>query len=259
MSGQAAEPLTLSRGGSPASLFPWLESKKEKKTTVTYGRKCSELSENLRLLGLSVRTYLESCELPGAQFARTWSVRDTLSPFLILKLRLSERRIGGNECSLWQTPNVPNGGRVNPPDMTPTGMMPDGRKRQVGLEHQVRMTEQGLWPTPTARDYKDGSAESCKNVPVNGLLGRAVHLWATPNARDGRGPTGFTNQPSLPNQVRMFPTPRAQSATGPSQTATRQGAPDLQTVAGGQLNPTWVEWLMGFPLGWTDLNASETP
>jgi hypothetical protein len=27
----------------------------------------------------------------------------------------------------------------------------------------------------------------------------------------------------------------------------------------GQLNPTWVEWLMGYPLGWTDLNASETP
>ena len=27
----------------------------------------------------------------------------------------------------------------------------------------------------------------------------------------------------------------------------------------GALNPTWVEWLMGFPLGWTDLNASETP
>ena len=28
---------------------------------------------------------------------------------------------------------------------------------------------------------------------------------------------------------------------------------------GGQLNPTWVEWLMGFPTGWTDLEASETP
>ena len=24
---------------------------------------------------------------------------------------------------------------------------------------------------------------------------------------------------------------------------------------GGSLNPTWVEWLMGFPLGWTDLGA----
>jgi DNA (cytosine-5)-methyltransferase 1 len=22
---------------------------------------------------------------------------------------------------------------------------------------------------------------------------------------------------------------------------------------GGSLNPTWVEWLMGFPTGWTDL------
>lgn len=21
----------------------------------------------------------------------------------------------------------------------------------------------------------------------------------------------------------------------------------------GQLNPDWVEWLMGFPIGWTDL------
>jgi hypothetical protein len=28
---------------------------------------------------------------------------------------------------------------------------------------------------------------------------------------------------------------------------------------GGKLNPTWVEWLMGFPLGWTDLEDSETP
>lgn len=26
----------------------------------------------------------------------------------------------------------------------------------------------------------------------------------------------------------------------------------------GPMNPTWVEWLMGFPIGWTDLSASET-
>jgi len=24
---------------------------------------------------------------------------------------------------------------------------------------------------------------------------------------------------------------------------------------GGKLNPTWVEWLMGYPIGWTDLNS----
>ena len=26
----------------------------------------------------------------------------------------------------------------------------------------------------------------------------------------------------------------------------------------GQMNPEWVEWLMGYPIGWTELNASET-
>jgi DNA (cytosine-5)-methyltransferase 1 len=28
---------------------------------------------------------------------------------------------------------------------------------------------------------------------------------------------------------------------------------------GGTLNPTWVEWLMGFPLGYTNLADSATP
>ena len=27
---------------------------------------------------------------------------------------------------------------------------------------------------------------------------------------------------------------------------------------GGKLNPTWVEWLMGWPLGWTDLKPLVT-
>jgi hypothetical protein len=32
----------------------------------------------------------------------------------------------------------------------------------------------------------------------------------------------------------------------------------MQAGNGGKLNPTWVEWLMGFPTGWTDLEDSET-
>jgi len=27
----------------------------------------------------------------------------------------------------------------------------------------------------------------------------------------------------------------------------------------GSLNPAWVEWLMGYPIGWTDLEDSEMP
>ena len=31
--------------------------------------------------------------------------------------------------------------------------------------------------------------------------------------------------------------------------------------AGGYLNPRWIEWLMGFPVGWCELPSkpSETP
>jgi hypothetical protein len=34
---------------------------------------------------------------------------------------------------------------------------------------------------------------------------------------------------------------------------------DYVSAGNGSLNPTWVEWLMGFPIGWTDLEDSETP
>jgi len=30
---------------------------------------------------------------------------------------------------------------------------------------------------------------------------------------------------------------------------------NLSAATGGQLNPPWVEWLMGFPIGWTDLEG----
>ena len=58
----------------------------------------------------------------------------------------------------------------------------------------------------------------------------------------------------LANAVKMYPTPKAQNARGAGQKH-GNGGPSLDAVVGGQLNPTWVEWLMGFPIGWTDLNA----
>jgi hypothetical protein len=29
---------------------------------------------------------------------------------------------------------------------------------------------------------------------------------------------------------------------------------NIQPYSGGRLNPEWVEWLMGWPIGWTSLN-----
>ena len=61
-----------------------------------------------------------------------------------------------------------------------------------------------------------------------------------------------------------WPTPRAQDAKHGAPTewemeSDHRWATDTLRVHVakkgdiGQLNPTWVEWLMGFPLGWTDL------
>ena len=76
------------------------------------------------------------------------------------------------QARLWPTPNVPNGGRVNPPGTSATGQAPDGSKKQIGLDEVARASAQ-RWMTPTARDHKDG-ATTLANTPVNGLLGRQV-------------------------------------------------------------------------------------
>lgn len=93
--------------------------------------------------------------------------------------------------------------------------------------------------------------------------------WVTPTARDWKGhtitpkyPTGYNR--TLPNAVimkarGMFPTPTAHNAIEkgyPSQF--RRNTIQLGDLAGGKLNPDWVEWLMGWPIGHTVLKQSET-
>lgn len=108
-------------------------------------------------------------------------------------------------------------------------------------------------------------------------------LWLTPAAMDGRR-TELPNsalanhwikhgtKTNLAEQIAYqacYPTPQAtswgcsgareklrklQAAGEITETERKQ----MQAGNGGKLNPTWVEWLIGLPLGWTDLGASET-
>ena len=57
-----------------------------------------------------------------------------------------------------------------------------------------------------------------------------------------------------------LPTPAARDYkdNGKNPAELQRKTKTLATYAGGQLNPTWVEWLMGLPLGWTDLECLET-
>ena len=109
-----------------------------------------------------------------------------------------------------------------------------------------------------------------KGTPSKRLLFRLVpstprtgatdaQLWPTATTDSVSQRTKRYKQGGLPlaMAVKMWPTPKAQNSRGSGEKH-GDGGPSLDVVVGGQLNPTWVEWLMGFPLGWTDLNASET-
>lgn len=131
-----------------------------------------------------------------------------------------------------------------------------------------------LFPTPTACNAPNTNANT---TGPHSLLEVAQtnwspgETWPTPQASDfkragdsletilHRKETG--HQMGLPETVRlrMLPTPTCQDAKNngsPSQQA--RNSPPLNAVLGGKLNPMWVEWLMGWPLGWTDSKPLET-
>ena len=99
--------------------------------------------------------------------------------------------------------------------------------------HLISETESGLWPTPTTAQGgpNHNSPQVLKgNHGIN--LSGAVSRWPSPKARDWKD--------------------------GRSAGTKNRDSPDLGKVVGqslqsGALNPTWVEWLMGWPLGLTDL------
>jgi hypothetical protein len=57
-----------------------------------------------------------------------------------------------------------------------------------------------------------------------------------------------------------FATPLARDyRSGKASQATHdKNSRPLSEQIGGSLNPPWVEWLMGWPLGWTDLKPLAT-
>jgi len=123
--------------------------------------------------------------------------------------------------------------------------------------------------------------------PLGVNLGQQAQTWRTPTARDGsttgaRDPEERLSQGhsvGLKDQVTTWPTPAAHDAKGangpehlakerghhdqlPNAVALWSGHPGPETSTGGpessppipnsrRLNPAFVEWLMGWPEGWT--------
>jgi hypothetical protein len=119
------------------------------------------------------------------------------------------------------------------------GMMRDGvvyRRRMS--ERPIKGIGSGWLPTPTANPYGTNQGGSQGRVgPVRMSLATMArrNAWPTPQARDWRGAPGKGCQQRGGHQSSL---PKA--------------------VGGGLLNPPWVEWLMGWPIGWTALEPLAT-
>ena len=85
-------------------------------------------------------------------------------------------------------------------------------------------------------------------------------LWPTPMCPTHHNIGTMQEWGGSANKIRTLPTPSARDHKSGKGSQVREGhAPPLTDIVGGLLNPRWVEWLMGFPLGWSNLNASEMP
>ena len=107
----------------------------------------------------------------------------------------------------------------------------------------------GYWRTPTAQEAgaRIESLYTKEGEPAK------VGQRAYRKQPDGRM---VLQSQTLGQQVR-YPTPRTQMARNGTGKEDRNKC-NLEEVVGGQLNPTWVEWLMGWCLGWTDLRPLAT-
>lgn len=184
----------------------------------------------------------QGCLVSGSEpFLGTWPRSGMMLSGTVYRLQPSAPLTGGTGSGLLPMPEASNtkavamksGGRPSKSYLIPTprmeGFDAGGVDPRRSLNSFVRQ-----WPTPTTRDWKDGSAQACQNVPANGLLGRVVHQFATPQSRGFR--TGQTKRWDNPDRSR-----------------------NLNDQIGGSLNADWVEWLMGFPIGWTVVNGWKNP
>mgnify|MGYP006266536909 CR=1 FL=1 len=189
------------------------------------------------------------CSLLGdlEQFSETWPQWGLMRDGECWEQRMLEQTIRGTGYGL-----SPNG--VDSFHTPNTTGLDGGSNSRKALKSKMEKL-----PTPTAhKTTKSGDLINSDGSPWDGI--------SKPHSKK----TGKPVQTALADKVERlnWPTPQASdhrdrgNMSNPSiQRRAEKGKQlNLSMVAhptSGQLNPTWVEWLMGWPLGWTDLKPLE--
>ena len=245
--GGAMEISLFSQEDSPASHSPLPGSEEARKITVISGRKCCELSRRQDPLGCLVKMLLESSTWNSTKCVLTWKPRATPSGRLLFQLVPWMPPIEETGFGFWQTPSATDAGRTGSKEAW-MKYKNNGQTSQCRLRNMVQM-----WPTP-----REGSEEGYETRAKR--KGHTIAMSYLETAVD-----------YIENiQPRMYPTIRASEHkdSGPvgSKSHRHMSAKDYLCAKvkdakqpNGMLNPSWVEWLMGYETGHTELRDSEMP
>lgn len=212
-------------------------SKEAKKMTATSGLKYSALLKQNDQIGLFAKMFMDTLAWGSTQCFLTWKPKATPANRLLFQLAPSMPHTEETGSGLWATPRTTDG-TGGPRQLDERGRRISKSSNLVfgaNLADQVKM-----WPTPTVQDSNKATKKWRENHQNN--LTAAVFnpekMWPTPAATNYKG--------SVKDRYMGSETYRANLDE-----AVRTHRED------GQLNPDWVEWLMGYPPGWTNLQTPQ--
>ena len=248
----------LSLEDSPASPSLWLDNGKGRPTSEIYGL---IQSESLARYDPDTHSLRTSQVLLALDTLKPSSVTLPKSGMIVNGTLLVRPTwvltTEGNGCGYWPTPQNSEDGRKIQEDWVWCGTYfrdKNGKKIQTHLKHSIQ-----IWPTPT--EHGNHNRRGLSKTSGDGLA-TAVKMWPTPKQSDGHGAGKHGDGGMDLRTAVRWPTPSASfgerggkiypKSNHDTEKAFREADP---TMIGGKLNPQWVEWLMGWPSGWTDLKC----
>ena len=237
------EESTSSAADSPVSPGVSRGSSEAQKMTAISGRRWLPLLKSYGLNGSLARmseALLTSRWASSAAFL-TWKASGIKPSHLLFQLAPSMPRTDEIESGLLPTPDTQMRDNTKVDYNAGAESMP-GRSLPVFVR---TYPQTGMWPTPTTPS--GGGERSGDRAGTGDLhyMARAGELWPTPRSCSAMAAENIQNRVNdkFPNL----------------ESVVAQTSADQRSRLGGSLNPQWVEWLMGFPTGWTDLEVSEMP